>query len=80
MEDTELQDELLTKPLEWSYNPIYPKKTMNSKIERQASFEMIYPDVLTNNGSSEQIVVANYLRLITNIACTTFWIVDCEFI
>jgi hypothetical protein len=37
MEDTELQDELLTKPLEWSYNPIYPKKTMNSKIERQAS-------------------------------------------
>jgi hypothetical protein len=44
MEDTELQDELLTKPLEWSYNPIYPKKAMNSKIEKQASFEMIYPD------------------------------------
>jgi hypothetical protein len=27
---------------------------LNSKIEKQASFEMIYPDVLTNNGSGGQ--------------------------
>jgi hypothetical protein len=48
MEDNELQDELLTKPLEWNYNPIYPKRAMNSKIEKQASFEMIYPDVMSS--------------------------------
>jgi hypothetical protein len=61
MEDTELQDQLLTKPLEWKYNPIFiPKNEMNREIENEASVDGMlmnaYPDVLTNNGSEEVVV------------------------
>jgi hypothetical protein len=44
---------------------------MNSKIEKQASFEMIYPDVLTNNGSGGQNSLYKIDRILfTSSHCT----------
>jgi hypothetical protein len=40
MENTELQDQLLTKPSEWKYIPMYiPKNEMKNKTEKEASFD-----------------------------------------